>query len=106
MTEIKKKSIEQIIHERDSEFLSTSDDSIEEEVYSLLWELFKDECPYFNNAIFASFITRMKGRSEYNQLWTIISEILPSEIHYNNGYHFKQIVFCLSNEHIYHLSLI
>jgi hypothetical protein len=75
---------------------------IKEKVYELLWELFKDECPYFNfksNNLADTPQTRLmllnsKSQSESYQIWTILNEILPDSIwikrdsQYTNTYDF------------------
>ena len=61
---------------------------IKEEVYELLWELFENECPLFaklqanngNDVYDDGFIVWINEKSEREQIWTILNEILPSGI--------------------------
>ena len=64
---------------------------IKEEVYELLWELFKDECPFivkYGEAYLwnqAEGMDRTLDMLDVNaQIWTILNEILPAAIKHNN----------------------
>jgi len=61
---------------------------IQEEVYKLLEELFKDKCPLFkSDNTLRDFVLNPEGLKVYleyyskaDNIWTILSEILPEEI--------------------------
>ena len=65
---------------------------IKEEVYKLLWELFENECPLFaklqanngNDVYDDDFIVWINEKSERDQIWTILNEILPNRIYIKN----------------------
>ena len=50
---------------------------IREEVYKKLWELFRDECPYYKSNLQVDIYKH----SEPAQKMIILEEILPAEIH-------------------------
>jgi hypothetical protein len=80
-------------------------DEIKNECYNLLWELFSKECPYFNRWDDKNRSERIK-RGLYSIYCsaggidglTILMEILPDHIMYDNFYNRKEIIFSIDHD--------